>query len=77
VQVLRQKGYTYGRHWAPRDIQVREFASGRSRLETATGLGIQFLLCPDVPLEEGIHAARMLFAQCWFDQARCRGALRP
>jgi hypothetical protein len=59
-----QRGYTYGEHWAPQDIQVREFASGRSRLEAAASLGITFRPCPDVPVEEGIHAARMLFPQC-------------
>jgi hypothetical protein len=75
VQVLRQKGYTYGEHWAPPDIQVREFVSGRSRLEAAASLGITFRLCPDVPVEEGIHAARMLFPQCWFDATRCRAGL--
>jgi hypothetical protein len=75
VQVLKQKGYIYGEHWAPQDIQVREFASGRSRLEAAASLGIVFRLCPDVPVEEGIHAARMLFPQCWFDATRCRAGL--
>jgi len=61
AQVLKNKGYTYGTHWAPHDIQVREFANGRSRLEAAASLGIRFSVCPNVPLEDGIHAARMLF----------------
>jgi hypothetical protein len=75
AQVLKQKGYTYGTHWAPHDIQVRELASGRSRLETAASLGIRFAVCPAVPLEDGIHAARMLFPRCWFDAEKCRAGL--
>jgi hypothetical protein len=75
AQVLNRKGYVYGRHWAPHDIQVREFASGRSRLEAARSLGISFNLCPNVPVEEGIHAARLLFSQCWFDEEKCRAGL--
>jgi hypothetical protein len=75
AQVLKQKGYTYGTHWAPHDIQVRELASGRSRLEAAASLGIRFSVCPNVGLEDGIHAARMLFPRCWFDADKCRAGL--
>jgi hypothetical protein len=74
-QVLDKKGYLYGKHWAPHDIQVREMASGRSRLETARSLGITFQVCPNVDLEDGIHAARMLLPRCWFDAERCKAGL--
>ncbi len=75
AQVLKAKGYTYGRHWAPHDIQVKEFASGRSRLETAQGLGINFNIAPNVPIEDGIHAARMLFPRCYFDAEKTKAGL--
>ena len=75
AQVLKQKGYTYGTHWAPHDIQVRELASGRSRLEAAASLGIRFQVAPNVALEDGIHAARMLFPRCWFDSEKCKAGL--
>ena len=72
AQVLRSKGYLYGTHWAPHDIQVREFSSGRSRLETAASLGIAFNIAPDVPVEDGIHAVRMLLPRCYFDTERTK-----
>lgn len=75
AKVLRDKGYTYGQHWAPHDIQVKELGSGRSRLETAATLGIRFNICPNIPLEDGIHAARMLFGKCWFDSDKCAPGL--
>ncbi len=75
ASLLKGKGYTYGTHWAPHDIQVRELGSGRSRLETAQALGIRFEVVPNIPLEEGIHAARMLFARCWFDAEKCAPGL--
>ncbi len=75
AQVLREKGYTYGQHWAPHDIQVRELGSGRSRVETAATLGIRFNICPNIPIEDGIHAARMLFPRCWFDAVKCKPGL--
>ena len=71
AQELTRKGYTYGQHWAPHDIAVRELGSGRSRLETASTLGIKFQICPNIPIEDGIHAARMLFPRCYFDATRC------
>ena len=75
AQVLGSKGYTYGHHWAPHDIEVRELGSGRSRLETAASLGIKFRICPKLDIEDGIHAARMLFPSCWFDAEKCKPGL--
>lgn len=74
-QVLSDKGYTYGVHTAPHDIQVKELGSGRSRLETAQTLGIRFGVAPNIPIEDGIHAARMLLPRCWFDATRCAKGL--
>jgi phage terminase large subunit len=80
AQVLKTKGYSYGTHWAPHDIQVRELGSGRSRLEVARSLGITFRMFPRLhegghEVEDGIHAARMLFPKCWFDAQRCAHGL--
>lgn len=72
AQVLDGKGYTYRHHWAPHDIQVRELGSGRSRIETAAALGIRFQVVPNIPLHDGINAARLLLPRCWIDQTRCR-----
>ena len=78
--VLKSKGYVYGQHWAPHDVQVREMSSGRSRLEVAEQMGIRFSVTPRLQMgsgevEEGIHAARMLFPRCWFDAEKCKAGL--
>jgi hypothetical protein len=75
VNLLQSKGYSYGDHWAPHDIQVREFSSGRSRFDTAKGLGIHFKVSPRIPIEDGIHAGRMLFPRCYFDEVKCAAGL--
>jgi phage terminase large subunit len=72
ASVLRDKGYVYGDHWAPHDIQVRELSSGRSRKEAAAALGIHFKLGPQVSLEDGVHAARLMLPRCWFDSTKTR-----
>lgn len=72
ADVLDRRRYTYGTHYAPHDIAVRELGTGKSRLETAASLGIDFETAPQLPLEDGIHAARMIFNRCWFDAAKCK-----
>lgn len=74
AEVLRTKGYSYGEHWAPHDIQIKELSSGRSRLEAAAAHGIRFRVCPNVPVLDGIHAVRLLMPRCYFDtKATMRG----
>ena len=72
VQMLSRKGYTYGTHWAPHDIQVKELGSGKSRIETAASLGLKFRVAPNIGIEDGINAARMFFGKCWFDAEKCK-----
>jgi hypothetical protein len=68
---LERRGYNYGRHVAPHDIQVRELGSGKSRLETALGLGIRFEVAPMLPVADGIEAVRGVIGAAWFDRERC------
>jgi hypothetical protein len=81
ASAMKAKRYVYGKHWAPHDIQVRELSSGRSRRQVAAAQGIEFDVVPRIhaqsgqEVEEGIHAARMLFPRCWFDAAKCSAGL--
>lgn len=61
-------GYTWGTHYAPHDIEVRELTTGRSRRETAAALGFQFEVVPQASLAEGINAVRLLLPRCYFDE---------
>lgn len=72
ASVLDKRGYLYRRHTGPHDIVAREFGSGRSRIETAKSLGIEFEIAPNIGLEDGIHATRMLFPRIWFDATKCK-----
>lgn len=71
VRVLREKGYLYGDQIVPHDVQVRELGTGRSRLEVMQSLGLKNLrVAPQMSVEDGINAARMLLPRCWFDSVR-------
>ena len=52
AEVLQSKGYLYGSHNAPHDIEVRELGSGKSRREIAFDLGINFRVVPKLPLSD-------------------------
>jgi hypothetical protein len=71
INVISNKGYTYGRHIAPHDIKVREMGTGMSRLEKARGLGISFVVAPDVSIMDGIESVRSLLSKVWIDEEKC------
>lgn len=75
ARVLQEKHYLYGKHIGPHDIKVRELGTGRSRIETARGLGINLVVCPDLSVEDGISAVRMMLPRMWFDAEKCAKGL--
>ena len=77
---LQAKPYTYLSHNGPHDLEVREWGSGDkgapvTRREAALRLGINFRIVPQVPLDDGINAARSFLARCWFDKDKCARGL--
>lgn len=75
IALMKEKGYVYGRHMAPHDIEVRELSSGKTRRETAKALGITFQVAPKMPIADGIDAVRGLFDKCWFDNEKAGDGL--
>lgn len=77
IKVLKEKeserGYLYGDHWAPHDIEVREFGNGaKSRIDVARELGVRFKIVPNIAIEEGIEHGRAIFSRLWLDKDRCK-----
>jgi hypothetical protein len=71
AHVLREKGYSYDRHFGPHDIKVRELGTGKSRWEVAKQLGITFTVVPTLSKDDAIEAVRGLLPYCWFDESKC------
>lgn len=72
AQVMQDKKYLYGKHYAPHDIKVRELGTGKSRLEVAKSLGIKFETVGEgLSIDDGINACRSIFSRCWFDRDKC------
>jgi len=75
VKVLQAKPYIYQQHFAPHDSRQRSLQTGKSLLETARQLGIDFDVIDSHLVEEGIEAARSVLAKCWLDAKRCQGGI--
>jgi phage terminase large subunit len=71
AKLLDEMEYVYGEHIAPHDIEVREMGTGKSRLEIARTLGLNFKVARRLPLDDGIHAVRMMLPLVWIDEKKC------
>lgn len=72
AKILQEKGYIYGKHFAPHDIKVREFGTGESRINTAKKLGINFIIVPNQAVADGINAGRQFWNKLWVDEQKCQ-----
>ena len=75
AQVLRDKKYSYGKHYAPHDIKVRELSTGKTRLDQAKEYWLHFEMVPPISIRDGINKARSIFAYCWFNSEKCKTLL--
>jgi hypothetical protein len=80
AKVLKERGYVYGNHYMPHDIEVHEMGSGeiaKSRRQVAEGLGIKPIekvaraRNMDIIMNVHIPAVRMMLPFCWFDAEKC------
>jgi intein/homing endonuclease len=68
IKYLDTKPYKYGKHIAPHDMGNSSFSTGMTRLETASDLGIDFILAPKLSILDGIEAVRQTLPKCYFDE---------
>ena len=78
ARVLKDKGYNYGKHYLPHDVEVTELSSRRGSrkniLESAGVTPIQVV--PRIQdINTGIEQTRAIFSRCWFDKERCEDLL--
>ena len=64
--VGEQYGWRAGTDYVPHDAKVREFTSGRTRVETMQAMGLRPALVPDHRVDDGINAARRTLPLCVF-----------
>jgi len=70
--VLKAKPYKYGDWlWLPHDARAKSLQTGRSIEEQFRSLGWKPRIVPELGLVDGIQAARLTLADCYFDE-QCR-----
>ena len=66
---LMAKPYTYEKHGVPHDARVTELGTQFTRVETMMTCGLRNVqLVPDIGVDDGINAVRMVLPRCWFNQ---------
>ena len=74
--VLTSRGYNYGTDYLPHDAQARQLGTGRSLWETLHSLTNRIpRVLAQQNLMDGINAARISIASCWFDAYKCHDGL--
>lgn len=72
ARILTDKGYNYGKHFAPHDIAARDLSSGVSREQTMANLGYRMTKGARLGVEDRIEATRQMLKNCWFDAEKCK-----
>jgi phage terminase large subunit len=65
-----ERGWDHGTDYVPHDAKVKEWGTGRTRVETMQGMGLNPSVVPQAGLLDGINAVRRTLPQCVF-HSRC------
>jgi len=76
VNILNEKPYTYGYHFGPHDIAVKEWGSGLTRIEKAKRLGVKFTVVDNILVADGIEAVRSTLPKVWIDEKTCQPLIK-
>lgn len=73
IKEVKEKPYTYGKHFAPHDIEVSDYTldGDQTRREFAKSLGFEFEIVPNVPIIDGIDSGRRFFTKLYVDKTKC------
>ena len=67
---LQKRNYNWGHDWLPHDGATKDFKTGKSAAEILKAFGRKVKMVPQIGIEPGIKAARMMFAQAYFDKTK-------
>lgn len=71
IRKMKERPYTWGKHYPPWDSTVKDFGTGKSTFDVARDLGLRFEYPVQAPsVLAGIDACRLMLAKCWFDKTK-------
>lgn len=71
VADLRRMPYVWGTDWLPHDGAHKDHKTGKSSEEILKALGRRVKIIPQLTVEAGIKATRMLFPRLFVDEGKC------
>lgn len=73
ARVIKEKGYNYGAHWMPHDVEVQVLGMKSSRRAMFESAGVRPIeVVQRIPdLMDGIAMVKQIFDSCWIDKERC------
>lgn len=76
IQYLKSKTYTYGKHYAPHDVEAGHLSMGMSLRLYAKELGLDYQVISRTDIEYGIERARAVLPRCWIDEVKCKQLIK-
>jgi phage terminase large subunit len=73
--LIKQRLLNYGTHYLPHDGDAKDFKTGKTAREILTTQLGSVQIVPNIGVEQGIRAARMLFGQVYFDEVKAKPLL--
>jgi phage terminase large subunit len=71
LSVLKSKGYQYDTLWLPHDSEHKVINTDKTVADICRANQFKVQITPNIPIVEGINAARLLLATCVIDAERC------
>ena len=74
-----RRAYRYGQHWLPHDARAKTLAAkGKSIIQQLMPAlkSDKLAIVPEIGVEDGIQAARMMFPRVWMDTDGCADGLK-
>lgn len=71
ILVVQNRGYIYGKHFAPHDVRAKEESTGKTRLQFAAELALDFEVVPQLSVDDGIDKGKLMFGRLWIDEVKC------
>lgn len=70
---IHRKNYTYGTHFWPHDMKVKDWSSKNNRITIAKSLGIWGkIIGKDIGKEDGVECVRQTLPRTYIDQNHCK-----
>lgn len=73
--MLQARNYLYATLWLPHDARAKQLGSKMTIEEQCREKFSSVRIVPRVSVKDKVNAARTVFPNCWFDEARCAEGL--